>query len=180
MDLSCSIFLSISSNTRNWAFVRLNGKEFITSDICASLLKLIPLWSFKLLFFNCNKANCVDSNSSNTNLFLAISKSANSFGKCTVSIALFISSNLYSFNMYCGKVSFNPPSSSTSFKPFSIIFLIVFWDKLNVNGYSGIIFPVLFFFSISSNTGEVKSIFPYLLLIFPKKRYFLPYFKFTF
>ena len=25
-----------------------------------------------------------------------------------------------------------------------------------------------------------KSIFPYLLLIFPKKRYFLPYFKFIF
>ena len=40
-----SISLSISSNTLSCAFVNLNGNEFITSDILASLLNSIPFLS---------------------------------------------------------------------------------------------------------------------------------------
>ena len=46
IDFSDSIFWSISSKTLNWALVKLKGKVFITSDIWASLLNLIPFSSF--------------------------------------------------------------------------------------------------------------------------------------
>ena len=81
IGFSDSMSLSISSRTLSWAFVSLNGNVFITSDICTSLLYFMPLISLSYCSFKLNKASWNVSNSSNTNLFLALAKFSILLGK---------------------------------------------------------------------------------------------------
>ena len=169
---SDSISFSISLNTLNCAFVNWNGNLFTKSSILYSDENFIPFSSNTSLFFNDISDNCVISNSSNTNLFLAILKSFNSCGKCIVFIASFIPKILFVFIIYCGNVSGKFPY--TSFIAFSIIFLKVFCESWYVNGYIGIILPVFCVLPYSSNTGDAIIIFPYFFSIFPYILYFFP------
>ena len=132
IDFWLSISLSISSKTFNWAFVNLNGNSFITSDILIFLLYSIPFCSFFQLLFKFNRASCIIKSSSNTNLLRASLKSSKVCGLWIFWIDVFKSNKLYCFNMYSGMLS----SSSLSIcdNAFSIIFLKVFWGRLNVVG----------------------------------------------
>ena len=132
IDFWLSISLSISSKTFNCAFVNLNGNSFITSDILIFLLYSIPFCSFFQLLFKFNKASCIIKSSSNTNLLRASLKSSKVCGLWIFWIDVFKSNKLYCFNMYSGILS----SSSLSIcdNAFSIIFLKVFWGRLNVVG----------------------------------------------
>ena len=165
IGLLLSISLSISSNTLNCAFVSLNGSEFITSDIFTFLSNSIPSISLSYLDFKLDNASCTVSSSSNTNLLLALLYSVKLSGKCICFVALFISSKLYSFNIYSGIVSSSFPKAT--FSPFSIMLRNLFCDRLNVSGYIGIIFPVFLLSPSLSKTGLVISILPYLMFTLP-------------
>ena len=74
IGLSFSISLFISSSTLSWAFVSLNGNEFITSDIWTFSSYFIPFVSLSFSPLSFRSPNCIVSNSSNTSLFLALLK----------------------------------------------------------------------------------------------------------
>ena len=114
------------------------------------------------MFFSFNNASCIVSNSSKTNLSRALLKSENSCGKCILSIVLFISHKLFSFNIYSGSVSGNWPFTSAN--PFSIILLNVFCFSSYVNGFIGS--AVSLYKPIQSSTGSTGALG---LFVYPPK-----------